>query len=73
MSPFSVFDRGQIRELALHLLEESYPAVEDWKRATDQVKSMSGIQKIKLARRVGNTILQPQFENERSNVFRALT
>ena len=65
--------RGQIRELGVPSLEESYPDHNSWRRTADQVKGMNSSQKIRLARLVGNEISQEQFEKEMSPVFDALT
>ena len=66
-------DRGQIRELGVSSLEESYPDHANWRRTTAQAKGMSSRQKIGLARRIGNDISQEQFEIEMFTVFEALT
>lgn len=73
MSTFSNFNnRGQIFVLEHGSLEECYPNKLDWKRTEEQVSSMSGKQKIKLSRRVGDEITKEQFEEEMSLVFNTL-
>ena len=54
-------------------LEECYPDREGWKRTSAQVASMSGQQKIKLARRVATDITKEEFETDMSACFSALT
>jgi recombinational DNA repair ATPase RecF len=53
-------------------LEECYPNHEDWKRTSIEVSTMSGKQKRKLAKRVGNEITKDQFENEMDAIFKVL-
>lgn len=64
-------DRGQIKVLNTRSLEESYPDHADWRRTAEQVGRMSGTQKVKLARRVGNEISKKQFEEEMPSVYSA--
>ncbi len=52
--------------------EECYPDHEDWKRTEEQVSEMSGKQKTKLSKRVGDQITKEQFENEMPTVFNTL-
>lgn len=65
-------DRGQIIVLEHGSLEECYPDHEDWKRTEVQVSGMSGKQKTKLSKRVGDQITKEQFENEMPKVFNTL-
>lgn len=65
-------DRGQIIVLEHGSLEECYPEHEDWKRTEEQVSGMSGKQKTKLSKRVGDQITKEQFENEMAAVFNTL-
>ena len=65
-------DRGQIIVLKHGSLEECYPNHEDWKRTEEQVSQMSGKQKPKLSKRVGDQITKDQFENEMPTVFSSL-
>ena len=63
---------NQIVFLASCSLEECYPAYEDWRRTSDQVKSMSGMQKKQLAKKVGNQISKRQFETEMAALYAIL-
>ena len=65
-------DRGQIITLEHGSLEECYPDHEDWKRTEEQVSGMSGKQKTRLSKRVGDQITKEQFENEMPTVFNTL-
>ncbi|WP_445354962.1 ATP-dependent nuclease [Microbulbifer sp. EKSA008] len=65
-------DRGQIIVLEHGSLEECYPDHQDWKRTEEQVSRMSGKQKTRLSRRVGDQITKEQFENEMQIVFNTL-
>ncbi len=65
-------DRGQIAVLPNGSLEECYPDCEDWKRDAEQVSKMSGKQKTRLSRRVGDSISREQFENEMVPLFDTL-
>ena len=65
-------DRGQIIILEHGSLEECYPEHEDWRRTEEQVSGMSGKQKTKLSKRVGDQITKEQFENEMAAVFKTL-
>lgn len=65
-------DRGQVRVLGVTSLEESYPAQNGWQRSAVQVKQMTSMQKVKLARYVGEAISQQQFEKEMLAVSGAL-
>lgn len=65
-------DRGQIIVLEHGSLEECYPDHEDWKRTEEQVSAMSGKQKTRLSKRVGDEITREQFENEMPTVFNTL-
>ncbi|MFA1574109.1 ATP-dependent nuclease [Vibrio cyclitrophicus] len=73
MTSFKPFkDRGQIIVLEHGSLEECYPDHEGWKRTEEQVSAMSGKQKTKLSKRVGDGITREQFENEMPTVFNTL-
>ena len=65
-------DRGQIKILENGSLEECYPDFDDWKRTEQQVSDMSGKQKTKLSKRVGDQISKEQFENEMKPVYETL-
>jgi len=65
-------DNGQIHVLDFGSLEECYPEHLDWKRTAEGVSAMSGDQKKKLARRVGNEITLEQFEAEMKVLKQAL-
>ncbi|HAS14840.1 MAG TPA: chromosome segregation protein SMC [Idiomarina abyssalis] len=65
-------DRGQIKVLERGSLEECYPNFDDWNRTEQQVSDMSGKQKTKLSKRVGDHITKEQFENEMKSVFETL-
>ncbi|MEZ5570402.1 MAG: AAA family ATPase [Halioglobus sp.] len=73
LKEFKAFkDRGQIKMLGNGSLEESYPNNSDWKRTEQQVSDMSGKQKIKLSKQVGDEITKEQFENDMKSVYEAL-
>lgn len=61
---------GQLTELALGSLEESYP--EPWKRTQSQVQGMTGELKVVLAREVGESIDREQFEGEMAEYYKTL-
>lgn len=65
-------DRGQIIVLPHGSLEECYPDHLDWKRTEQQVSTMTGKQKTKLSKRVGNEITKEQFETDMKSVFETL-
>lgn len=65
-------DRGQIIVLEHGSLEECYPDHDDWKRTEEQVSAMTGKQKTKLSKRVGDEITKEQFESEMPIVFNTL-
>ncbi|HDM8232406.1 TPA: ATP-binding protein [Vibrio campbellii] len=73
MKIFKAFDaRGQIKVLEHGSLEECYPDHSDWKRTEDQVSAMTGKQKTKLSKRVGDEITKEQFEEQMTTVFNTL-
>ena len=73
MKEFQPFEkRGQIKVLPLGSLEECYPKHKDWNRTSEQAKGMSGKQKTKLAKRIGEQITKEQFENEMKPLFETL-
>jgi putative ATP-dependent endonuclease of OLD family len=73
MREFEKFrERGQIKVLEHGSLEECYPNHSDWKKTGHQVANMTGKQKVRLAKRVGNEITKDQFETEMRSVFEAL-
>lgn len=73
LNEFKLFkDRGQIKVLEYGSLEESYPDQDDWKRTEDQVRSMSGKQKIKLSRKVGDQVTKESFANDMKIVHETL-
>lgn len=63
---------NQIVFLKVGSLEEYYPIHLDWNRTAEQVSKMTGKQKKKLAKRVGDEITLIQFENEMPDVHRVL-
>jgi hypothetical protein len=63
--------QGQLRELAVGSLEESYP--DPWKKTAQQVQGMNGDQKVRLAREAGDAITQAQFEGAMPEFLSALT
>lgn len=65
-------DNHQIHVLNFGSLEECYPDFLDWRRTADAVSAMSGDQKKKLARRVGDEITLEAFEAEMSTIKQAL-
>ena len=66
------YNRGQIKVLEHGSLEECYPAFDDWNRTEERVSTMSGKQKVNLAKRVGEQITQDQFENEMRSIYDTL-
>lgn len=68
----SLHENDQIQVLDFGSLEECYPDLLDWKRAADVVSAMSGEQKKKLARRVGDEITAEDFEQGMKVLKRAL-
>lgn len=63
---------GQVFVLPCSNIEEYYPNREDWRRTKEQVGTMSGHQKVQLARRVSKSITQEEFEKEMGAVYAAL-
>lgn len=63
----------QIFTLPHPSVEECYPDRNDWRRTADRVARMTGAQKLKLARRVGDEITQEEFEIGMDTCFQSLT
>lgn len=63
---------NQIVFLKVGSLEENYPVHKDWNRTSTEVSSMTGKQKKKLAKRVGDEITKTQFESEMPDVHGVL-
>ncbi|WP_454060831.1 ATP-dependent nuclease [Candidatus Nitrospira salsa] len=66
----SIKDEEQFFVLDTHSLEESYPT--PWRKTAHVVRSMESKDKVDLAKCVGDTIHQEQFEQEIPIVFKAL-
>lgn len=69
---------NQLTELPARDIEQCYPNQADplrgnWKKTQAEVDGMTGHQKVQLAKHVGKTITQAQFETEMPECFRTLT
>jgi putative ATP-dependent endonuclease of the OLD family len=68
---------GQIFEAPKRDIEQCYPAFEDakyrnWKKTQSEVDAMDGKKKMQLAKHIGDSITQEQFEKEMSTYYLSL-
>ena len=63
---------NQFFETPFCSIEEYYPDCNNWKKDANAAKRMNAKQKVKLAKKVGNSITKQQFESEMRVVFESL-